>query len=441
MSPEHDREEKVETYDELRNKNARAVFVFGAGMEMGKDIGLCSSGNLPASILTYMDSDKDTVDVLKKKVKTESFKTIVQKRLNKLLQNKKQLSELITGIKKKYPKSDFVMLLDYINSEIDRLLPEETDNEQKIENKNPTKIEECYNRLKEDYGTLPDVSPDFLIDVDKLAFSTNWTKIITGLIDTYIDVVTKKGAESDDSKCLSAILGWVVDYDSLLTESYIGFYTKKPTLKRRYIYLSWLLWAYLSSIDRKTDAEDTIYNKVIQNCLFDSDFVITLNYSTFLDRAMRQAGKDDCYVHFHGDLSHYINGRSEEKVAQYDDEVPSSNILEKALTNWDNIPSMMPPFDIKPLISNAYLERWFKAKSEIDTATQIFVVGYSFSHSDEHFSELLYNAKNKGEKEIYIVCPSFENQKEFEHRFAGYKKVKPITHTAEEFFVYVQGRN
>ncbi len=428
--------------------DVKAVFVFGAGMEMGGDIGLCSSRNLPASILNYMDTYKSTVDVLKKKVKTESFKTLVQKRINNLFQNNEKLSELIEGLNKEYSSNNFVVLLSYIHSEIEKFTPprnsseksesckEENDKKEKQgENeKTQEQAESTYNTLKESYRSLPDVAPDFLIDVEKLAFSHNWTKIITGFVDVYTDVVAISGKDSDDAKCLSEILGCVVDYDSLLTESYIGFYTKKQTLKNRYIYLSWLLWSYLASIDRKKNVDDTIYSKVAGGCIYEGDSVITLNYSTFVDRALEKNGKTKC-IHFHGDLAHCINVRDEELILGYYDFSKETCDILTGLKE-DIIPSMMPPLDIKPLISNAYLGRWLEAKNAIDEATQIFVVGYSFSHSDDHFNELLYNAGDKRGKEIYIVCPEFKNENKLKGRFKGYTKVETITCEAGKFFEY-----
>ena len=188
--------------------------------------------------------------------------------------------------------------------------------------------------------------------------------------------------------------------------------------------------------------------------------------STIVDRLFEKnkCGDEDSapkVIHFHGDLAHYIFERKEYEINDYlefDDDKDLQEILSPVLhaanlnvvSETQNngkkekrmelpIPSMMPPMDVKPLISNEYLERWVKAKNIIDDAERIIVVGYSFSEKDDHFNDMIFNANPKV-KEIIIVRKDFsdEAQEELKNKFNDKirDKVRTLNETSEVYFCY-----
>ena len=428
---------RFKDYKEECKKECKTVFVFGAGIEMGKDIGLCSADDLPTSLIQFINKKENEKVIAKLKEKTgrtDSLNTILKRRIDGLFKDNKKLSERIKKVVEKYPENDFAHLFKFLSDGISRL------NKLGAEEKEE-KIEERLKRIRKKAGIGKDVfeggvTP--LIDVEKLSFTADWTKVIENVLDNYWN--GGKELTGEDRECLAEFTKGVADFDSLLTKSYIGFYSGNQTDINRYFYLSWLLWLYLADIDTRVDVKDTIYNKFVNDCVDDKTFVITMNYSTFIDRAF--SGDEERFLHFHGDLSHYVDYRTEKEIPNYDGETDLCEILDcfikdkkdREVSEIVPIPSMMPPLEIKPLISNSYLDRWIKAKRKIDEADRIFVVGYSFSQKDDHFNELIYEANGKDKKEIYIISPKLEDQNTVEEKIKGYGAQEILNCTAEYFF-------
>lgn len=416
-------------------KEGKSVFIFGAGMEIQGGIGLCSADNLPTSLIHFINSNENKIyiDKLKKKTgRTDSLNTILKKRIDGLFKDNRLLSDRINNINEKYSKNDFALFFKYLSKGILNL--------DKIQGKN--ELEKYLKRIRKkaeidknvfEGGITP------LVDMEKLSFTADWRGVIESVLDSYWN--DGEAFTKEDRECLSEFIKGIADFDSLLTKSYIGFYSGNQTDINRYFYLSWLLWLYLADIDRRIDVKDTIYSKVMRDCVDENTFAITMNYSTFIDRAF-SSGKKDQYLHFHGDLSHYIDYRTEQGIPNYGEGADLCEILDSFVKNRKDIkeddrvliPSMMPPLEIKPLISNAYLNRWIKAKRKIDEADQIFIVGYSFSPKDDHFNALVYEAEGKKDKEIYVVNPKLEDQNAIEEKIKDYRVHKIFNRTAEYFF-------
>ena len=422
---------EVKTMKDFWAPDCKTVFVLGAGMEMGKDIGLCSAEMLPIEIMRFINSAPDKkvdnegseqypTNVLKKNVETvESFESIITKRFDKMFQNRDRLAEKVTKVKAKYPENDYAEFFSLLIAKIEDVT--QPNNE----------IETVYNRIRNRNGVENlDPNPGHLIDVERLSFSQGWTEIIRSIVRSFVK--GNQNFSEEDNECLCEFVKGVVDYDRLLTDNYIGFYSgDNKASSNRYRYLSWLLWCYLANLDKRINHKETIYSRVLDFVNSETSFV-TMNYSTFLDRALKENGLDEP-IHFHGDLTSYIVKWKEEEMSTYYD-----NDISNLLSNWipigSAIPSMMPPLTIKPLISDKYLERWVKVKNLIDAADRIIVVGYSFSSNDNHFNNLIYNAEGSKNKSIVVVNPSVKD--ELKEALKRYKKYELIQSKAEDFFEY-----
>jgi hypothetical protein len=66
------------------------------------------------------------------------------------------------------------------------------------------------------------------------------------------------------------------------------------------------------------------------------------------------------------------------------------------------VPSIVPPLKMKPVLSNAFIEVWYRSKQAFQDAKRIVVVGYSFNYADEHFNDLIRCNKDK---QIIVVDP------------------------------------
>ena len=421
---------EVKTMKDFWAPDCKTVFVFGAGMEMGKDIGLCSADDLPASVIQYATGKGCKVsDKVKKNFKkADSFETLISKRIDGLFCNDDKLKNRNKNISK------------YSGSEISKLFLKFQSLAESLRSGGDLQV--TLEKLQEQLQVTFPIDGDLcqFLDTEKIAFSYNWKKLIEFLINQYL-----KGCDrytEDDKSCIRELVKSIIDYDSLLTDNYIGFYSGNKSAKSRYLYLSWILWCFLADKDKSVNVEDTIYAKAL-NYTNNLTSIITMNYSTVIDRILKQNNRFNEIIHFHGDLAHSINKKREEnEISDYESQdliALLDNIYDGCKDEEDYpIPSMMPPLDIKPLISNKYLERWVKAKNIIDEADRIVVVGYSFSKKDDHFNDMLFNANPRKVKKIVIVRKDFkeDDQIDLKKRFspAMKDKVEMISKTAEEFF-------
>ena len=97
---------------------------------------------------------------------------------------------------------------------------------------------------------------------------------------------------------------------------------------------------------------------------------ITLNYTTLVDRFM---GINRKVLHFHGSAVNYIDCGTREEItlpsfssSNYVEKTPSmlevleNDVLPLLHPDWNHsiIPSMIPPFEIKPIIASDTIETW-----------------------------------------------------------------------------------
>ncbi|SNX52895.1 hypothetical protein [Thermoanaerobacterium sp. RBIITD] len=252
---------------------------------------------------------------------------------------------------------------------------------------------------------LIDITDNNLLDLKYFTFTDAFKKMLVRLLEESIGLKTKSN-DSNDEMLYNLLINEFLDFEKLLVDTFIGFYTKKKSDIKKYIYISWILWSYLSWKELTIDIninEIPFYSKIPKKWN-----VITFNYTSFLKKCHENS------IYFHGSCDEYIRLDNRNTLpieqSQFKDIDDILDFLEQNI-NFDFekeiyfIPSIIPPLKLKPVISTQFLDKWYKGKTIINKSDRIIIVGYSFSSADEHINDILRENKNK---QVIIVNPSFK---------------------------------
>lgn len=231
-------------------------------------------------------------------------------------------------------------------------------------------------------------------------------------VSKFIQEIFKLAIKSDESIAeeLKRISWEHLDLENLLLKYFIGFYNENKTDIKRYLYVSWTMWAFF--VWKEKQIKDLENLPFYSNLPKDKIGVITFNYTTFAKKWINNP------IYFHGSIDRYIENYEEEIIEDYE-EWDKDKLKDKLLQfieekiingiNFDKgkyiLPSIIPPLKLKPVISSKYIETWYNAKKLIDEASKIIIIGYSFSHADEHFNDLIRKNRNKN---IIIINPDLK---------------------------------
>lgn len=259
------------------------------------------------------------------------------------------------------------------------------------------------------------VTDENIIDLGKLTFT-----------DTF-DLVMKKVLElsirEPNHPVLKHVYKNLMDFENLLLKHFIGFYNENETEIKKYLYISWSLWAFLVFKERNVSKPIPFYCSISNTTK-----VITFNYTSLAFQTFSDV------TYFHGDLRKYIrlDNRNQIDIDDYENvdivqfikDIVSSNTAFE--TKRFVIPSIIPPLKLKPVLSNEYIDIWFHAVETIRNSSKIIIAGYSFNYADEHFNDLI---RKNNDKKICIIDPNAENiiknlERIFSHRISDYTKSK-----------------
>lgn len=193
--------------------------------------------------------------------------------------------------------------------------------------------------------------------------------------------------------------------EELLSHCFTLSAVGKSSDRRTYLYLVWVLWAYLryKSSGRVT-VDESIYAKIPA---IGAD-VVTFNYTNFF-----LATEPNRTHYFHGRLDRYL--RLDDRETVLDDRlrrITSLNDLthyieERRLDveKWPavDVPHIIPPTAFKPVWSREQLRTWVDVDDVLQRAALVVVVGYSFAIADEHFNDLL--RKSNEHSRVLVVNP------------------------------------
>ncbi|MFA5181295.1 MAG: hypothetical protein WC405_08220 [Syntrophales bacterium] len=278
--------------------------------------------------------------------------------------------------------------------------------------------EETETLINEVFGEEITVEDDNIIDLPKLTF--------TDVFNTVMRKIFERSLDEPNHPILMHVRGNLMDFERLLMDSFIGFYTNTESQMKNYMYLSWTLWAYLKHCETAAINNGPV---PFYSVLPDDWTMITLNYTSF---ARKRFG-DDHALYFHGDLSSFVRMQDRQLILidNYDrleiaafikDTVGQNTRFEKGKKPTCVVPSIVPPLKMKPVLSNAFIDIWYQSKDAIANASKVVVVGYSFNYADEHFNDLIRRHKDR---ELLVIAPSVERVRDnlrniFSHRAEDY---------------------
>jgi len=261
--------------------------------------------------------------------------------------------------------------------------------------------DETVNLIIEVFGEAikSEIEDESIIEFAKLSFSDSFKVIMKKVL--------RQSLKEPDNPIYNILSTQFLDIETLLVETFLGFYNEKTSDIKKYLYISWMLWAYLKT------KENAVFSSINGKIPFYSEIpaefkVISFNYTTFLSKVM----PSENFLYFHGSLNNYLRLDLRD-LLDIEDANNVRDFLEKAIKpniDFENnkyvIPGIIPPLKLKPVLSNKFIEIWYKASKWIADSSKIIVVGYSFSYADEHFNDII---RANREKPIYIIGPSVGN--------------------------------
>lgn len=263
---------------------------------------------------------------------------------------------------------------------------------------------ETTNLIEEVFHTV--VKDDSIIDLSHLNYTETFKNIIVEIL--------QKSIHESNNPILRHIYKNMLDIEQLLAGYFYGFYTGQNSYIRDYLYISWILWAYLVSEEQRKAQENVVVenkdNPTIYDQLEGKDCqVITFNYTSYASQASPTA------LYFHGSLKEYVdvenkNDFQHEDLTTIDLEDFFRNQL-AAEISFDSdhksipIPSFLPPLKLRPVISKHYIDTWYHASQMVLRASKIVIFGYSFSSADNYFCDML---RENHDAQIIIIDKNME---------------------------------
>ncbi len=252
------------------------------------------------------------------------------------------------------------------------------------------------------------VKDDSIIDFTHI----NYTETFRSLI---IEILRRSMHETGNP-ILRHVYRNILDIEQLLTHYFYGFYTDRTSYVRDYLYISWILWAYLVSEQQRIaqlpapqSAESTNEAQPSRKDLYHQlqsirCQLLTFNYTTLA----REASSETLY--FHGSLTEYVDVENKNDFTIADlstldlPDFIQNRLAEELSFDPERraipIPSFLPPLKLQPLLSKHYIDTWYKASQLMFRANRILILGYSFSSPDAFFCDLLRSNRNA---EIIVI--------------------------------------
>lgn len=381
------------------------LLITGAGVDKTKDIGFPLANTLLSEVAKFSEIEgKEYSDMLKGHLSRVQFvfsKIISQsidKITNKEIYEYRILIEQLQRETKSYEssKDDKELRMYKLGCLLQRLFNKlvSITESASIDDEIKGLIEEIFGDEAGKY-----LDSDDVININKMSLSDSFKSILKYTLNLSL---------KEDNKIADVLCSEMMNIENLLIEKFLGFYTNKTNDIKNYIYISWMLWAYLVCKENSISKTSGLpfYSKIPKNYR-----AITLNYTSFLER---QLGKDNV-LYFHGGLTNaiYMERRetteikdiSKIDIKKYfeNDVLPNIDVSEDNNSRKTMIPSIIPPLKLKPILSSKNIEQWYDAMQWIKEASTIIVVGYSFNGADEHFNDLI--RKNISDKRFFIIAP------------------------------------
>ncbi len=392
------------------------LLILGAGVEKANGINMPLANELVPQIRDFIvnnDTGKQIDAALRVIIKGLRFNydDFVKKAVHKLASDfKKEVNQILVDVGRVLEKPDD---LNEDELKIGKIVSSLLEKIQRLQE--DVVLDEETAGLINSLFTDISVSDENIVDLGKLSF----TDTFDGVMKRVLEISIKE----PNHPVLKYVYKNLMDFENLLLKHFIGFYNENETEIKKYLYISWTLWAFLVYRERKVIDPIPFYSN-IKN----ADDVITFNYTSLAYQSFENVS------YFHGDLRRYIrmDNRNQVEIDDYEnvDLVAFITDIVAANTDFESnkfiIPSIVPPLKMKPVLSNEYIDIWYHSVNTIRNAEKIIVAGYSFNYADEHFNDLI--RKNK-DKKICVIDPYAENviknlERIFSYRLEDYTKAK-----------------
>lgn len=252
--------------------------------------------------------------------------------------------------------------------------------------------------IREVLGEEVLVDDDSLIDYSKIVFTDTFKSVLRTIL--------QKSMNNSRHPILRHVYRNILDIEQLFMKYFIGFYTNQESLMKSYIYITWMLWGFLVSEEKRifeTKGDDYVNLPLYSQLRANPEWnIISFNYTTFASQFTNNQT-----IYFHGCLRDYIEIETKISSTIGEEEYSEINVVEffenNIKPNIDftstnrryTIPSFLPPLKIKPVLGKKFITDWYNAARAIDGSDKIIIIGYSFNVSDEHFNGILRDCQQK----------------------------------------------
>lgn len=393
------------------NKDIKTLLITGAGVDRTPGIDFPLAATLLPEVTSFADSEGKSIDAKLRSflpnlrftfnsLVTRAIEDIAVREVSAQKQMIERLKHVIDSLDGKNSTmiKHGTLLIKLFNKLVAVAQNAELDSE--LENL----IRDVFQKNADEF-----LGSDSILDITKISLSDTFKAVLKATL--------RLSLKKENHAIADALGAEMLNIENLLIEKFLGFYNNKPSEIKNYIYISWMLWAFLVTSERKVKEEydeRTIpfYSKIPKDW-----FAITLNYTSFLKTVLQ----DDRVIYFHGGLAEYVNmtnrqlvdidGYSQLDLLNFLATCVGPNICvsdDHKEKQKHVIPALVPPLKLKPVLSSNYIEKWHKTSEWVRKAQKIIVVGYSFNTADEHFNDIL--RKNVGGKEIVIIAPDVDSE-------------------------------
>lgn len=239
-----------------------------------------------------------------------------------------------------------------------------------------------------------------IIDEKHFDFSSSFKDVLKAIL--------RKSLEKPEHVIYKHIQKKLLDIEELLVKHFVGFYTGNEARMKDYIYISWMLWAFLKNEESKVLSQEGCSKINFYSSIPEDWKVVSFNYTIFTEYFSNNSP-----LYFHGNLTSYIDIQNKTKIQiqkgeEYDN-LDINKFADSILANCIDfsgkdsraiIPFIVPPLKLKPVLAKEFVNIWHDTDKFMAEASNIVIVGYSFNSNDDYFNALLKTSKNK---KIFII--------------------------------------
>lgn len=225
----------------------KRVVIIGAGVDKSQGLDMPLANELITDLVKFTENDGKLIsEIVKKQLPNMrfSFKNFVKSGIDGILErdNEEDTIKLVRKVENLNSRfeTNRIKLFMAISGKLDSIKRGNFIDDKTIE------------IIKEIFGEeeLPDITENNLLDLHFFTFTDLFKKVIGRLLEESIGL-KNRSSEAGDIELYNLLLNEYLDFEKLLVDTFIGFYTKKSSDIKKYIYISWMLWAYLCWKEKK----------------------------------------------------------------------------------------------------------------------------------------------------------------------------------------------